>query len=52
MTRKTYCGDLLWQSSLPLLVPRASFIVPAICFAVVLAYALAFRRRERLEADR
>ena len=24
---------------------RASFIVPAICFAVVLAYALAFRRR-------
>ncbi len=31
---------------------RASFIVPAICFAVVLAYALAFRRRERPEADR
>ena len=26
---------------------RASFIVPAICFAVVLAYALAFSRREK-----
>jgi len=31
---------------------RASFVVPAICFAVVLAYALAFRRKERPEADR
>ena len=25
---------------------RASFVVPAICFAVVLAYALAFRKKK------
>ena len=31
---------------------RASFIVPAICFAVVLAYALAFRRKAKQGADR
>lgn len=31
---------------------RASFIVPAICFAVVLAYALAFRRKAKPGADR
>lgn len=26
---------------------RASFIVPAICFAVVLAYSLIFRKQEK-----
>ena len=31
---------------------RASFIVPAICFAVVLAYALAFCRKAKPGADR
>ena len=38
-----------WDTNLKLsqMSLRASFVVPAICFAVVLAYSLAFRGRRR-----
>ncbi len=39
----------VWDSDLKLTDAslRASFVVPAICFAVVLVYALLFRARKR-----
>lgn len=41
----TRCFDATWDANLKLsqMSLRASFIVPAICFAVVMAYALIFR---------
>ena len=41
MTRKTYCGNLLWQSSLTLLVPsRIAFM------AEHLFYRILYKRRD------
>ena len=43
------CADATWDGNLRLssATLRASFAIPAICFAAVLAYALAFRPRRR-----
>ena len=40
-------GESLWDANLMTsdLALRASFAIPAICFAVVLAYAVCFRKR-------
>lgn len=44
----TAAADATWDAGLMTssAAVRASFIVPAICFAVVLAYSLAFRRQD------
>jgi len=39
-----YSSDVNWDLNTSSAALRASFVVPAICFAVVLAYALAFMR--------
>ena len=38
--------EINWEYSTSEAALRASFVVPAICFAVVLAYALAFRKKK------
>ena len=47
-TRLVPMFDATWDTNLKLsqMSLRASFVVPAICFAVVGAYAVAFRRRD------
>ena len=42
------CASTVWNGDLQVssATVRAAFVVPAICFAVVLAYALAFRSRK------
>ena len=41
----SFSSAVNWDLNTSAAALRASFIVPAICFAVVLAYALAFRKR-------
>ena len=48
MTRKTYCGNLLWQSGLTLLVQRRKYAAPyRAAGKPVWAVALSFKSRGR-----
>ncbi len=52
-TRLVPCADAVWNADLRLSSAsiRAAFAIPAICFAVVLAYSLANMRKKRPSAD-
>ena len=40
MTRKTYCGNLLWQSGLALLAPEKSFNIGCLVYIALIVVIL------------